>query len=87
MKNKIKRKWNKGVGPRIIYGVREGKILDKEAEYVLDSYTAPQKLDRQDLDDVTIDEDDYELQQENMYGLESEKGEPIPLDRYFNRIR
>ena len=85
MKKKIKRKWSKGIGPRIIYGVREEKLLDKE--YVSDSCPMPEELDRQDLDDVTLDEDDYELQQEKMYGVESEKNEPIPLDRYFKRIR
>jgi len=85
MKKKIKRKWNKGIGPRTIYGVREEKILDKE--YVSDSCPMPEELDRQDLDDITLDEDDYELQQEKMYGMESEKNEPIPIDRYFKRIR
>tara|TARA_R110000824_G_scaffold127551_1_gene287831 strand:- start:3422 stop:3679 length:258 start_codon:yes stop_codon:yes gene_type:complete len=85
MKKKIKRKWAKGIGPRVIYGVRGEKLLDKE--YVSDSYPMPEELDRQDLDDVTLDENDYELQQEKMYGLESEKDEPIPLDRYFKRIR
>ena len=85
MKKKIKRKWSKGIGPRMIYGVREEKLLDKE--YVSDSCPMPEELDRQDLDDVTLDEDDYELQQEKMYGVESEKNEPIPLDRYFKRIR
>ena len=85
MKKKIKRKWGKGIGPRAIYGVREEKLLDKE--YVSDSCPMPEELDRQDLDDVTLDEDDYELQQEKMYGVESENSEPIPLDRYFKRIR
>ena len=85
MKKKIKRKWSKGIGPRIIYGVREEKLLDKES--VSDSCPMPEELDRQDLDDVTLDEDDYELQQEKMYGVESENSEPIPLDRYFKRIR
>jgi hypothetical protein len=87
MKKKTKRKWGKGVGPRAIYGDRGVKILDKESENVLDSYPLPQELDRQDLDDITLDEDDYELQQEKMYGVESEKDEPIPLDKYFKRIR
>ena len=85
MKKKTKRKWGKGVGPRAAYGVREEKLLDKE--YIVDSYPMPEELDRQDLDDVTLDEDDYELQQEKMYGVESENSEPIPLDRYFKRIR
>jgi hypothetical protein len=47
----------------------------------------PEELDRQDLNDMNLDENDYELQQEKMYGVESEKDEPIPLDRYFKRIR
>ena len=85
MKKKIKRKWSKGIGPRAIYGVREEKLLD--TEYVSDSCPIPEELNRQDLDDMTLDEDDYELQQEKMYGVESEKDEPIPLDRYFKRIR
>jgi hypothetical protein len=85
MKKKIKRKWRKGIGPRAIYGVREEKILDKE--YVSDSCPMPEELDRQDLDDITLDEDDYELQQEKMYGMECENSKPIPLDRYFKRIR
>ena len=87
MKKKIKRKWAKGIGPRAIYGVREEKLLDDEADHVLDGYTTPEELDRQDLDDMTLDENDYELQQEKMYGVESENDEPIPLDRYFKRIR
>jgi len=85
MKKKIKRKWGKGIGPRVIYGVREAKLLDEE--YVSDSCPMPEELDRQDLDDMQLDENDYELQQEKMYGVESEKDEPIPLDRYFKRIR
>ena len=85
MKKKTKRKWGKGIGPRAAYGVREEKLLDKE--YIVDSYPMPEELDRQDLDDVTLDEDDYELQQEKMYGVESENDEPIPLDRYFKRTR
>ena len=85
MKNKTKKKWGKGVGPRAIYGSREDKLLDDE--YVVDSYPMPEKLDRQDLNDANLDENDYELQQEKMYGVESEKDEPIPLDRYFKRIR
>ena len=90
MKKKTKRgkkRWRKGTGIRAIYGIRGEKLLDKEAEYVLDSYPMPPKLDRQDLDDLTLDENDYELQQEKMYGMESENDEPIPLDRYFKRIR
>ena len=85
MKKKIKKKWSKGIGPRTIYGVREEKLLDKE--YVSDSCPMPEELDRQDLNDMNLDENDYELQQEKMYGVESEKDEPIPLDRYFKRIR
>ena len=84
MKKKTKKKWGKGVGPRAIYGSREDKLLDDE--YVVDSYPMPEKLDRQDLNDANLDENDYELQQEKMYGVESEKDEPIPLDRYFKRI-
>ena len=87
MKKKTKKKWRKGVGPRAIYGIREDKLLDKDADYVLDNYPMPPKLDHQDLDDITLDENDYELQQEKMYGVESKEGEPIPLDRYFKRIR
>ena len=87
MKKKTKRKWGKGVGPRAAYGLREEKLLDKDAEYVLESHTTTKELDRQDLDDVSLDENDYELQQEKMYGVESKNGEPIPLDRYFKRIR
>ena len=87
MKKKTKNKWRKGIGTRAIYGIREAKLLDKEAEYVLDSYAIPKELDHQDLDDLSLDENDYELQQEKMYGVESEKDEPIPLDRYFKRIR
>ena len=85
MKKKTKKKWGKGVGPRAIYGSREDKLLDDE--YVVDSYPMPEELDRQDLNDMNLDENDYELQQEKMYGVESEKDEPIPLDRYFKRIR
>ena len=85
MKKKTKKKWGKGVGPRAIYGSREDKLLDDE--YVVDSYPMPEKLDRQDLNDTNLDENDYELQQEKMYGVESEKDEPIPLDRYFKRTR
>ena len=61
MKKKTKRgkkRWRKGTGIRAIYGIRGEKLLDKEAEYVLDSYPMPPKLDRQNLDDLTLDEDD-----------------------------
>lgn len=85
MKKKIKKKWGKGVGPRAIYGSREDKLLDEE--YIADSCPMPEELDRQDLNDMNLDENDYELQQEKMYGVESEKDEPIPLDRYFKRTR
>jgi hypothetical protein len=85
MKKKTKRKWGKGIGPRAIYGSREDKLLDEE--YIVDSSPIPEALDRQDLNDINLDEDDYELQQEKMYGVESEDSEPIPLDRYFKRIR
>ena len=85
MKKKIKKKWGKGVGPRAIYGSREDKLLDEE--YIADSCPMPEELDRQDLNDANLDENDYELQQEKMYGVESEKDEPIPLDRYFKRTR
>ena len=85
MKKKTKKKWGKGVGPRAIYGSREDKLLDEE--YIANSCPMPEKLDRQDLDDTHLDENDYELQQEKMYGVESHKGEPIPLDRYFKRTR
>jgi len=85
MKKKTKSKWKKGVGPRAIYGSREDKFLDEE--YIVDSCPIPEALDRQNLDDMHLDEDDYELQQEKMYGVESENSEPIPLDRYFKRIR
>ena len=85
MKKKTKKKWSKGVGPRAIYGSREDKLLDEE--YIVDSCPMPEELDRQDLNDMNLDENDYELQQEKMYGVESEKDEPIPLDRYFKRTR
>ena len=85
MKKKTKKKWGKGVGPRAIYGSREDKLLDEE--YIADSCPMPEELDRQDLNDMNLDENDYELQQEKMYGVESEKDEPIPLDRYFKRTR
>ena len=85
MKKKTKKKWGKGVGPRAIYGSREDKLLDEE--YIADSCPMPEELDRQDLNDANLDENDYELQQEKMYGVESEKDEPIPLDRYFKRTR
>ena len=84
MKKKIKKEWRRGVGPRAIYGNREAKLLDKEAEYVLETHAT---LDQQDLNDINLDENDYELQQEKMYGLESENSEPIPLDRYFKLTR
>jgi hypothetical protein len=87
MKKKTKSKWRKGVGSRTIYGNREAKLLDEEADYVLDGYNIPNKLDQQDLDNINLDENDYELQQEKMYGVESKNSEPIPLDRYFKRIR
>ena len=39
MKKKIKKEWRRGVGPRAIYGNREAKLLDKEAEYVIEIET------------------------------------------------
>ena len=56
MKKKTKKKWGKGVGPRAIYGSREDKLLDEE--YIANSCPMPEKLDRQDLDNMHLDEDD-----------------------------
>ena len=48
----------------------------------------PSGQSKVDIDDLTIDQDDYELQQEEVAnGMESNDAETIAVDRYFRRIR
>ena len=69
--------------------VEEDNILE-EGDHVLHGYTVqiPSGQSKVDIDDLTIDQDDYELQQEEVAnGMESNDAEPIAVDRYFRRIR
>ena len=88
MKKKKKSKWSKGVGLREATP-RAADILD-EGDFVMDGYSVqiPSGQSKIDIDDLTLDQDDYELQQEEATnGMESDDAEPIAVDRYFRRIR
>ena len=77
----IKKKINKPV--------KDDDILE-EGDFVMDGYSVqiPSGQTKVDLNDLTIDQDDYELQQEEVAnGMESDNAEPIAVDRYFRRIR
>ena len=85
---KKKNKWKKGVGLRETTP-RDEDILD-EGDFVMDGYSVqiPSGQSKVDIDDLTIDQDDYELQQEEATnGMESDNAEPIAVDRYLRRIR
>ena len=85
---KKKNKWKKGVGLRETTP-RDEDILD-EGDFVMDGYSVqiPTGQSKVDIDDLTVDQDDYELQQEEATnGMESDNAEPIAVDRYFRRIR
>ena len=86
---KKKNKWTKGVGRRDCTPREEDNILE-EGDHVLHGYTVqiPSGQSKVDIDDLTVDQDDYELQQEEAAnGMESDNAEPIAVDRYFSRIR
>ena len=88
MKKKKKSKWSKGVGLRGATP-RDEDILE-DGDFVMDGYSVqiPTGQSRMDIDDLTLDQDDYELQQEEATnGMESDDAEPIAVDRYFRRIR
>ena len=88
MKKKKKSKWSKVVCLREATP-RDDDILD-EGDFVMDGYSIqiPSGQSKVNIDDLTIDQDDYELQQEEATdGLESDDAEPIAVDRYFRRIR
>ena len=85
---KKKNKWRKGVGVRETTP-RDDDILD-EGDFVMDGYSVqiPSGQSKVNIDDLTIDQDDYELLQEEVTnGMESDNAEPIAVDRYFRRIR
>ena len=85
---KKKNKWRKGVGVRETTP-RDDDILD-EGDFVMDGYSVqiPSGQSKVDIDDLTVDQDDYELQQEEATnGMESDNAEPIAVDRYLRRIR
>ena len=80
----IKKKINKRAQP-----VKDDDILE-DGDFVMDGYSVqiPSGQTKVDLNDLTIDQDDYELQQEEVAnGMESDNAEPIAVDRYFRRIR
>tara|TARA_R110002096_G_C14428238_1_gene709712 strand:+ start:669 stop:932 length:264 start_codon:yes stop_codon:yes gene_type:complete len=69
------------------HGVEE---LEEDGDFVMDGYSVqiPSGQSKVDIDDLTIDQDDYELQQEEAAnGMESDNAEPIAVDRYLRRIR
>jgi len=84
-KNKLKiPKGRKGIGK-----LRDEEMLE-EGDFVMDGYSIqiPSGQSKVNIDDLTIDQDDYELQQEEATnGMESDDAEPIAVDRYFRRIR
>lgn len=80
----IKKKINKRAQP-----VKDDDILE-DGDFVMDGYSVqiPSGQSKVNIDDLTIDQDDYELQQEEVAnGMESNDAEPIAVDRYFRRIR
>ena len=80
----VKKRINKRAQP-----VKDDDILE-EGDFVLDGYAVqiPTGQSKVDVDDLTIDQDDYELQQEEVAnGMETNDAEPIAVDRYFRRIR
>jgi|TARA_R110000824_G_scaffold83336_2_gene208585 hypothetical protein len=80
----IKKKINKRAQP-----VKDDDILE-DGDFVMDGYSVqiPSGQSKVNIDDLTIDQDDYELQQEEVAnGMESDNAEPIAVDRYFRRIR
>ena len=69
------------------HGVEE---LEEDGDFVMDGYSVqiPSGQSKVDIDDLTVDQDDYELQQEEATnGMESDNAEPIAVDRYLRRIR
>jgi len=84
-KNKLKiPKGRKDIGK-----LRDEEMLE-EGDFVMDGYSIqiPSGQSKVNIDDLTIDQDDYELQQEEATnGMESDNAEPIAVDRYFRRIR
>jgi len=84
-KNKLKiPKGRKGISK-----LRDEEMLE-EGDFVMDGYSIqiPSGQSKVNIDDLTIDQDDYELQQEEATnGMESDNAEPIAVDRYFRRIR
>ena len=69
------------------HGVEE---LEEDGDFVMDGYSVqiPTGQSKVDIDDLTVDQDDYELQQEEAAnGMESDNAEPIAVDRYLRRIR
>jgi|TARA_R110002111_G_scaffold3639_2_gene22035 hypothetical protein len=69
------------------HGVEE---LEEDGDFVMDGYSVqiPSGQSKVDIDDLTVDQDDYELQQEEAAnGMESDNAEPIAVDRYLRRIR
>ena len=80
----IKKKINKRAHP-----VKDDDILE-DGDFVMDGYSVqiPSGQSKVNIDDLTIDQDDYELHQEEVAnGMESDNAEPIAVDRYFRRIR
>ena len=85
---KKKNKTKKLITP--ITGGHDVEELEEEGDFVMDGYSVqiPTGQSRIDVDDLTLDQDDYELQQEEATnGMESDGAEPIAVDRYFRRIR
>ena len=86
---KKKNKLNIPKGRKGIDKLRDEEILE-EGDFVMDGYSIqiPSGQSKVDIDDLTVDQDDYELQQEEATnGMESDNAEPIAVDRYLRRIR
>jgi hypothetical protein len=60
---------------------------EQEADHVIDGYHVNQP-DNHDTfnDDLSTDENDYELEQEKWNAVQSEDLQPIAVDRYFERF-
>ena len=60
---------------------------DQEADHVIDGYHVHQTNHHEYFnDDLSTDENDYEVEQERYNAVQSEDIQPIAVDRYFERF-
>ena len=60
---------------------------EQEADHVIDGYHVHTVNHHEHFnDDLSTDENDYEMEQEKVYAVQSEDLQPIAVDRYFERF-